>query len=1127
MHDYTSRNTAFYTPLSSLGGRLPEIQVERLLIAKSIPDLEVPIDHSGTPHETRSLVKRIVKSLLPEGLYVFKSVGLYDAVIVLGGTVELQNSLALDFNRSVPDDSPLFVAKDLLEDYWDEAIDKGSQEVFAVHDWAVVKGNDQFGIVMDVSPGVEASVVTLEIDGERKRYQSTVLEKIAGDPKDPKTWIRNIPCGPDGVTNIFTWAKLNHALSDTLYSYAATRTVFRPYQFLPALKMLNSERGRLLVADEVGLGKTIEAGLIWAELDQRHDLKRVLIVAPAALSVKWKLELRRRFMRDVQIWKLRDLDVFLDKFEESPDARCAAIISLETLRTGRDQQRRLHELSVGFDLVIFDEAHAIRNRGKRGYQLGELLGDLAEYLVFLSATPLNLGKEDFFNLMHLLEPDLYRDKEIFLEQIEPNKHLNDTARQFMANNVEAARSAFEGISGLAYGKTMVARPGYRELSRILAAEEKPDAETKSRVRELCLALNTTGTTFTRTRKREVPDRQAEREPIEVLVEWTPEEREFYEVVHEHFYEKAISSGKPPSFIMQMPLRQTCSSIPVMQAKLRREGLSDLIDLGTYAETEDLPELADESYPAGDINEQDTLSSRIGSLVVTKDSKLAALLAELKKLDVGGSKQALVFTFFRGTVEYLGQQLSRSFRVGMLHGGIKPEDRELIIQDFREGRLDIVVANQVGSEGLDFQFCNVLVNYDLPWNPMQVEQRIGRLDRFGQQNEKIFILNMKVPDTIESDIFLRLYNRIDLFRQSVGDLEPILRDAMDEMPVDLYNPALSEQQKAAQVEAQAAAIANEQRNRERLENEANLLIAGHLEIQGLTADGPSNGKYIGEGELAALVGGVVARFGGQLMELSGTAGFYYLTGSDDLARNVAKLNSSEVGTSFGAGLAQRLRDKEKLVVTFNSMRLQNSGLEDSEIISSRHPLVRLAVELETRITLLNRRFGRCSLKLEGFQGRYLAEVDLADSAGVAPRRELWVTAIDLETGERCDRVESALMEAVAAGRLEEAYSESVSIPSELRSLDRVVHARHAYEQKLRSEDNAALVRARRQSELQLNKRKIERFTRAVEEGTGLEGVNRAMLLKAQAETAKIEEKYDQAQQLNLNLQPVALVYIQVD
>jgi hypothetical protein len=120
-----------------------------------------------------------------------------------------------------------------------------------------------------------------------------------------------------------------------------------------------------------------------------------------------------------------------------------------------------------------------------------------------------------------------------------------------------------------------------------------------------------------------------------------------------------------------------------------------------------------------------------------------------------------------------------------------------------------------------------------------------------------------------------------------------------------------------------------------------------------------------------------------------------------------------------------------------------------------------------------------------------------------------------------------MEAVAAGRLEEAYSESVSIPSELRSLGRVVHARHAYEQKLRSEDNAALVRARRQSELQLNKRKIERFTRAVDEGTGLEGVNRAMLLKAQAETAKIEEKYDQAQQLNLNLQPVALVYIQVD
>lgn len=1126
MHDYSSRQNAFYTPLSGLDGSIPELSFHRLLVLKSADDIPVAISAESFPIETRSISKRTVRGALPNGLYVFKSAGEYEAALVVGALPELAGPLSKDFNTAIPDDSPLYLARDWIEDYWLEARDSSGSGEFSERDWAVVKGESLFGMVMDVSASLDGPVVALEIEGERKTYSAAALEKLPGDPKDPRTWLLNSPCDSRGITNVFSWAKLNHALSDTLYSFAATRTVFRPYQFLPALKILNSERGRLLVADEVGLGKTIEAGLIWAELDQRHDLKRVLIVAPASLSLKWKQEMRRRFMREVQIWKVKELDSFLDRYEESSETRCSAIISLETLRSAQAQQRRLEELSVSFDLVILDEAHSVRNRNRKGFNLAELLANLSEYLVFLSATPLNLGKEDFFNLMNLLEPDLYQDKDIFKDQIEPNKFLNETLRQFRANNIGAAREALAEVPTLLYGSTLAERPSFIELEELLKTKISADAESRSRVRELCLALNTTALTFTRTRKKDVPDKQAVRVPREIVVEWSAPERKFYEVVHKHFYEKAKTSGKPPAFIMQMPLRQTCSSIPVMQEQLRQKGLSDLAAIADYAHREDLPELDETELPDSQAEFQAGLSAGIGSLIVTGDSKLDALKRELRQLSTIGSSQALIFTFFRGTVEYLQKQLSNEYRVGALHGGIKPEDRDAVIQEFRDGKYDIVVANQVGSEGLDFQFCNVLVNYDLPWNPMQVEQRIGRLDRFGQASDKIHILNMKVPDTIESDIFLRLYDRIGIFEDSIGDLEPILRDAMEELNMDWFNPKLTPEQLEKQVSEKAAALVNERKTRELLEGDAGLLISGAVEIEGLTATGPSNGKYVGEGELHALTANLLNQFDGRLDPMEGHSGFFRLTGSEPLSRKLSSLDSNDSGTMLGSLLGQKLRDREAFTVTFNSKHLENSDLSDAEIISSRHPLIRLAVSLENRVTLLERRFARCGIQLDGHKGKYLCQVSLAESGGVTPKRELWVTAIEIETGVRNHKVETALLEAVASGDLVESIRSPEGVSAQFHALKTAVNDRQNAEEQTRREENQAQVRARRQSELQLNQRKIDRFTLALREGSGIETMNVSRLAKAKTERIKIEEKFEAAQSLNLSLQPVALVMLDV-
>src|SRR5690606_6445863 len=138
----------------------------------------------------------------------------------------------------------------------------------------------------------------------------------------------------------------------------------------------------------------------------------------------------------------------------------------------------------------------------------------------------------------------------------------------------------------------------------------------------------------------------------------------------------------------------------------------------------------------------------------------------------GLRQVMVFSFFRRTLRYLYSRLTEEsgYRVRIMDGSVKMEDRARLMEQFREGQFDILLLSEVGSEGLDFEFCGALFNYDLPWNPMRVEQRIGRLDRIGQRHERIYIFNFHVPGTIETDIFQRLYDRIRVFEESIGELE---------------------------------------------------------------------------------------------------------------------------------------------------------------------------------------------------------------------------------------------------------------------------------------------------------------------------------------------------------------------
>ena len=241
----------------------------------------------------------------------------------------------------------------------------------------------------------------------------------------------------------------------------------------------------------------------------------------------------------------------------------------------------------------------------------------------------------------------------------------------------------------------------------------------------------------------------------------------------------------------MPQRQVASCIPAVVERYERDlrlevgGLeSELSDL----QAEDWENGFDAADPpSADVD----LRQVIGrwKAAGSRDTKFSELLNTFRLLDESEpDRKVLIFAYFKPTLYYLSARLTDAGYTNLvISGDFTDEERQESIRRFREDhQLRILLSSEVGSEGLDFQFCHVMVNYDLPWNPMVVEQRIGRLDRIGQRSPKIIIFNFSVPGTIEDRIFTRLYQRIRIFEESIGDLEPILGEEIKNLTRDLLS-----------------------------------------------------------------------------------------------------------------------------------------------------------------------------------------------------------------------------------------------------------------------------------------------------------------------------------------------------
>ncbi|WTW98268.1 DEAD/DEAH box helicase [Streptomycetaceae bacterium NBC_01309] len=997
-------------------------------------------------------------------------------------------------------------------------------------------------------------------DGIARRVGEDSLTGCPFDPYDASLWLAGPPGTASDIALTLTLAKLAHPLSDVVYSYGSSRTVFRPYQFRPLLKLLSGDTQRLLIADEVGLGKTIEAGLMWDELEQRTHLRgtkasadssfRALVVCPAALVPKWRDEMRLRFDRELVELDNDRLDALIEDLRKGRDRPLSGVVSLERLRRAR-QLPELAELSPRFDLVIVDEAHYLRNRGTRSHALGQRLSDWADALVLLSATPLNLGSEDLYNLVALLDDGEFPDHESFRAQLEPNRVLNKLARRLsesrIENPAELARQLI-GVLTLSSGAVVAVRPQFMALFSLLNRDHALEPTEIVQARRHIGALNVLANVINRTRKVDVPDAKAKRVASDVRVEWSNSEREFYDELRRLCMQRAQASGTASGFAAQMWLRQAASCIPAMQRLLRERGILGgqpdalLRDFISDEAAEDMfgPDGEGDSGPEGaregrsrELQEQHARLAQHPALCkeLPHDTKHEAFVGMLRQARDRGLRQAMVFSYFSRTLEYLRDKLADEFRVRVMYGKIPTRDRPEIMRAFRAGEFDILLVSEVGSEGLDFEFCNVLVNYDLPWNPMRVEQRIGRLDRIGQKHEKIFIYNMHVPGTIETDIFQRLYDRIRVFEDSIGELEPILRGQLSEIQRIVLNPKLSDRERNAQLDRIALAQLDHSRDLEDLvEHRAVLTDLDGLLIEGFTDRSPGRGRFLGSSELVRLVRAfLVGIGGGRLEQVPGAAGEYDLIGNAKLSDLVYRAQQMP-GTSSWGDLQERIRSGTPVRLLAD----QGAATESRHpLLSTRHPVVRAAslyfgaTDQQAGIP----RFG--AVRLPGLEAgrRFLVEVSLAETFGIRPRCELWTSAVDLTDMLEAPDVGARLLSALAEDALHEADPASAA-PGRLLAaardrLEDISASAQQREEQLRKTENDQLIEAMRNSRKQGFEVKISRTAELLKTGDlnpGLRTIYGRRVADLEARRDAVDAELTRRGQFSLSSQPVAYVVV---
>lgn len=820
------------------------------------------------------------------------------------------------------------------------------------------------------------------LDGAEEFVLPSTLERFESKSLRPYDCImQGRFSGEDDLRGAITFHRLSGKLANLIYSLNTTNTQFFAYQFKPVLQFLDSPCNGILIADEVGLGKTIEAGLIWTELRARLDAKRLLVVCPAMLREKWRDELANRFGVHAEIVDSGEILKRLQSAKERPQEAFALIASMQGLRPPKSYKkssgssaklaRFLEDSEVDeplLDMVVVDEAHYLRNKSTQTNRLGRLLRPAAASLVMLSATPIQLRSSDLFNLLNLIDEDAFPYESSFQFSLEANApivRLRDrvlagaiTREDFIAGLDEALAARFftdnEQITFLRQNA-----PSDLRLS---------DPKGRAELADQLDRINPLSKVVTRTLKRDVQEGRVVRAPHAIKAVMSKCEEVFYEHVTEAVREYCTKKSVTTGFLLTIPQRQMSSCMaaacrtwhrnhaPVEQAELEET----IYDLQGDLMEDSAPEVGDMGSLLSALVQ---IAHEVGNYESLKkhDSKYAELVKNLRIYWAGHpGKKVVLFAFYRQTLAYLQERLREDgYDSVVVQGGM---DKHEALKRFEDASgPNILLSSEVASEGVDLQFSSLVINYDLPWNPMRIEQRIGRIDRIGQEAKRIMIWNFMYSDTIDERVYDRLLERLEIFTRALGSMEGVLGDQIRHLTEDLLTHKLTPEEESQRINQARLAIENTQRQQELLEAEATQLIAHSEFIQNKVRAARELGRFIRGEDLLSYVRDFLTQ------HYSGTR----FTPTDRVSMEFEVELSTQARVELAAfielhrlqGRTQILSPRAKPLLFENR---QGSPSYQFERVTQDHPLIRFVTERLRHSGRSPARFPVSAIELPAFQ-----------------------------------------------------------------------------------------------------------------------------------------------------------------
>ncbi|MBD1804478.1 DEAD/DEAH box helicase family protein [Microcoleus sp. FACHB-SPT15] len=463
------------------------------------------------------------------------------------------------------------------------------------------------------------------------------------------------------------------------------------YQIETARKVLRQLGGRALLADEVGLGKTIEAGLILSEYLARGMIQSLLILTPASLVSQWQQELQTKFGIDTVTSDDKQLQLNPGEFWSTNNRLIAS------LNTAKSAKHFNLVTTRSWDLVIVDEAHHLKNRSTLNWKLVNALNK--RFILMLTATPVQNSLVELFNLLTLLKPGLLKTEAAFKKEYVSSKN----------------------------GRVPKNPEKLRQLMREVMVRN-----TRSLV------------------DVQLPKRFA----TTITVSPSKSEEKLYQDLTE--------------YVRSLEIGESDTAKPQKLDKFSRTNLLMRAGSSPQALADSLKNLA-KKFPSDELK---TLTRRAAQ--IKQVEKAASLVDLLKK----STQKTIVFTTHRATSAYLAKTLEEAgITFAQFLGDMSLKEKDAAIEAFRD-RVPVLLASETGGEGRNIQFANAIVNYDLPWNPMKIEQRIGRIHRIGQTQD-VFIFNFCLKDSIEEYILKILHDKINMFELVVGEIETILGNVDEE------------------------------------------------------------------------------------------------------------------------------------------------------------------------------------------------------------------------------------------------------------------------------------------------------------------------------------------------------------